>query len=76
MSEMDKDASKVLVVFLNSMIESANMGLVQKAQHLFLELPAPFAGNDFDQINLLVDCLLHNPIQFGVDLIAAVVDVV
>jgi len=76
MPEMDKDPPKVLVVFFNPMVQYADAGLIQETQHFFLELSAPFAGDDFDQIDLLVDCLLHNPIEFGVNLTAAIVDVV
>lgn len=48
---MDKDASEILVVFFDAMIQRANVFLIQKAQHLFLELPAAFARNDFDQFD-------------------------
>ena len=76
MLEMDKDATKVAVVLFDAVIELADVGLIQKSQYLFLELPASFPGDNFDEINFLVERLLHNPIQLGVNLTTAVVNVV
>ena len=76
MLEMDKDATKVAVVLFDAVIELADVRLIQKSQHLFLELPAPFPRDNFDEINSLVERFLHNPIQFGVNLATAIVDVV
>jgi len=76
MSEMNKDAPEILVVLLNSMVQFADVRLIQKTQNFFLELPAPFAGNDFDEIDFLVERFLHNLIEFGIDRAAAIIDVV
>ena len=76
MFEMDKDAAEILVVLFDAMVELADVRLIQKAQHFFLELPAALAGNDFDEINLLVHRFLDNAIEFRVNLSAAIVDVV
>ena len=76
MTEMDKDAAKVAVVFFHSMIQFTNVRLVQEPQDLFLELSAALARDDLDKIDLLVDRLLHDPVEFGIDLAAAVIDVV
>ena len=75
MPKMDKNAAEVAVVFFDSMIQLAYVRLIQETQDLFLKLSAPFAGNDFDEIDLFVDCLFYDPVQFGVDLPTAVVDV-
>ncbi len=74
--EMDKDPAKILVVLLNSMIELANVPLIQKSQHFLLELAAALAGNNLYQLNLLGNGLLYDPIEFGVDLAASIVNVV
>jgi hypothetical protein len=74
--EVDKDATEVLVVFFDAMIQLADVRLIQKAQDFFLELPAAFAGNNLDQLNLLGQRFLYDAIEFGVDLTAAIVDVV
>jgi hypothetical protein len=52
------------------------MSLIQEAQHFLLQLPAAFAGDDLDQVDLLIDRLLHDAVELRVDLIAAVVDLV
>ena len=76
MPKVDKDAAKVVVVFFHSMIQLADVRLIQETQDLFLELPAPLAGDDLDKIDLFVDRLLHDAVEFSIDLTAAVVDVV
>lgn len=43
---------------------------------MLLELPAAFAGNNFDQFNALVHGLLHNAIQLIVNGAAFVINVV
>ena len=75
MPEMNKDAAKVLVVLFHSMIQLADVRLVQKPQDLFLELPAALARDDLHEIDLFVDRFLHDSVEFGVDLAAPVVDV-
>lgn len=72
---MNKDATEILVVFLNTMIQLFNVALIQKAQHFLFELPAAFAGDNFDQLNFLGDGFLHDAIEFGIDLAAVIVDV-
>jgi hypothetical protein len=67
---------KILVILFQAMVKLLNMSLIQKSQHLLLELAAAFAGNDLDQLYFPVQGLLHNAIQRRIDLIAAVVDVV
>ena len=76
MPEVDEDAAKVAVVFFHSMIQLADVRLIQETQDLFLELAAPFAGDNLDEIDLFVDRLLHDAVEFSIDLTAVVVDVV
>lgn len=76
MPKMNKDASKILVVFLDAVIQLANARLIQKAQNFVLELSAAFAWDDFDEINFLVNGFLYDAIQFSVDFPAAIVNVV
>jgi hypothetical protein len=76
MLEMNKNAPEILVVFFDAMVELANVRLIQKAQHLFLELPATLARNNFDEIDFLVDSFLYDSIQFRVDLTTAIVNIV
>ena len=76
MAKMDKDATKVAVVFFDPMVERANVRLVEETQDLFLERAAPFAGNDLDQVYFTVNRLLDDIVERGVNLLAAVVNVV
>jgi hypothetical protein len=73
---MNENATKIFIVFLDAMVQLANVRLIQKAQDLLLELPAPFAGDNLDELNAFVARLLHDAVQFGVNLRAAIVDVV
>ena len=74
--KVDKDAAEVAVVLFHPVVQLADMRLIEETEDLFLELPAPFAGDDFDEIDLFVDRFLDDPVEFGIDLTAAVVDVV
>jgi hypothetical protein len=74
--EVDKGTTEILVVLFDPVVQWADVRLIQKAQDFFLELPAAFAGNNLDQLNLLVKRGLHNAIELDVNLTAAIVDVV
>jgi hypothetical protein len=74
--EVDKNTPKVFVVFLDAVIEFFDVTLIQKPQHLFLELSTAFAGDDLNQFDPLFDGFLHDAVQFRVDLVAAIVDFV
>jgi hypothetical protein len=73
---MDEYPPEVAIVLLDAMIKLSDMSLVQKTQHFFLELPAAFAGDDLDQFYFSIDGFFHNAIQFHIDLVALVVNVV
>ena len=73
--EMDEYPPKVFIILLDPMIKLFDMPLIQKAQHLFLELPTPFARNDLNQFYFSVNGFFHNAIKLRIDLVAAVVNV-
>jgi hypothetical protein len=72
---MDENPPEVFVVFFETMIQLFDVTLIQEAQHLFLELSAALAGNDFDQLDFAVDGFLHDTVEFRIDLVATIVDV-
>jgi hypothetical protein len=73
---MNKYPPEILIIFLYAMIQLLDVILIEKAQDFFLQLPAAFAWNDFNERNFLLDCLFHDAVQFRVNLLTAVVDVV
>lgn len=75
-SEMNKYPAKVAVILFKAVIERPNVGLIEKTQHPLFELAAAFTRNDLDQRNPPVNCILHNPVEFRLDPVAAVIDVV
>ena len=76
MAKVDEDPPKVTVVFLDTMIERTNMPLIKKSQNVLLELTAAFARNNLHEGDPLGNRLLHNPVEFAVNLVAAIVDLV
>ena len=76
MFEMDEYPPEILVILFDAVNQLFDVALVQKAQHLLLELATALAGNDLHQFDALVDGFLDNAIKFRVDLLAAIVDVV
>ena len=73
--EMHEDATEVLVVLLNAMIQRADMFLIQEAQHFLLELPAALARNDFNQSNLAIDGLSYDAVKFHINQTAAIINI-
>lgn len=76
MAETDEDAAEVLAVFVDAVVKAFDVGLLQEAKHMFLELAATFAGDDFDQFDPLVDGIANDPVQRILDGPAFVVNVV
>jgi hypothetical protein len=74
--EVNEDAAKVLIVFFNPVIQRPDVLLIKKAQHLFLELAAALAGDNLHQPDFALYRFLYNPVEFGVDLAAFIVDIV
>jgi len=62
MTEMDKYASKILVVNFNAMVEGSNMFLIEKPKYPFLQLTASLPGNNFYQLDPFFNGFLDNPI--------------
>jgi hypothetical protein len=75
MLEMDEDAPEIFVVLLDTVIQGADVLLVEEAQHALFELTAAFAGDDLDQRYFLLDGLVHDALQLGFDFIALVVNI-
>jgi len=73
---MHEDAPEILIVLFDAVIHSANVLLIEEAQHFLLECAAAFAGDDLDQLDLFVDGFLHDAVEFGLDFAAFIVDVV
>ena len=76
MTKVNKNTTKIAVIFLDPVIEILDMRLVEKAQHMFLELPAALAGDDLHQLDAFVHRLLHNAIEFLVNCAPFIVNVV
>ena len=76
MLKTHKNATKILAVFINTMIKGANIFAVEKAQHFLFELSAALAGDNFHEGDLLLNRFLNNAVQFSFDLVTAIVDVV
>jgi hypothetical protein len=72
---MNENPPEVFVIFLETMIKLFDVSLVQEAQHLFLELPATLTGDNLDQLDFSINGFLDDAIQLGVDLVAAIIDV-
>lgn len=76
MLEVDEDAAKVFVVLFDAVVHGADMLLVEKAEDTLFELAAAFAGDDFDEGDALLNRFVHDALEFGLDFVALVVDVV
>jgi len=73
---MDKNPPEIFVILFHAVIQLLDMSLVQKAQDFFLQLPAPLAGDDFNPFDFTVYRFLDDAVEFGLDFLAAVVNVV
>ena len=76
MAKMDKNAAKVFAVLFNPVVKRANLRLIEKAEHPLLQLAAAFAGNNFYQVDPFIHCFLDNPVQFSLDFITPIVNIV
>lgn len=72
---MNEDATEIFVVFFHAMIQLFDMVLIQEPQHFFLELTAALAWDNFNKIDLSVNCFFHDLVEFFVDQIAFVVNI-
>src|SRR5665648_318276 len=51
MLKMDENSTEVFIIFLNPVVQLFNIGLIEKAQHSFLQLTATFTGNNFHPVS-------------------------
>lgn len=73
---MHKNAAEIFIILFDAVVHGADVLLVQKSQDAFFELSAAFAGDDLDEFDAFVDRFLHDAVEFGIDLFAAIVNVV
>jgi len=76
MAEMDPEAAEVFGVFFEAMVEGFDVFLLEEFEDAFFEDAGAFAGDDFDEGDFAVDGLVDNVVEGGIDLLAAVEDVV
>ncbi len=72
---MHKHPPVVFVIFFNSMILRADVLLIKKAQHSLFELSASLAWDDLDKSDFFVHRIGDDAIQFGVDTLAVIVNI-
>ena len=75
MLKTHKNPPEILAIFVNTMIKGTNMLLVEKAEHLLFELPASLTGDNFHECNFLFNRLLDDAIEFSVNFIAAIINI-
>lgn len=71
-----KQPPEILAVLINAMILGLDVLLLQKSDHLLLQLPAALARNDLDDGNTFLNRLINNVVQGLVNFPALVVDIV
>lgn len=76
MAKMDKYPAKVTIIFFNPMIQGPDVSLIEKTQHPFFKLATAFTRNDLYQSNPLVYSFCHNPVEFRLNPLTAIIDVV
>lgn len=52
------------------------MPLIEKAQYFLFELATSFAGDDLDKFDFTFESFFNDPVEFRLDLIALVVNIV
>ena len=67
MPEMDKYPAEILIVFFDPIIQLFDLRLVQKTQHVLLQLAASPARNNFDQGDPFGHRLIDNTRKLRVD---------
>ncbi len=76
MFETYKYSPKIFTVFVYTMVKRANMFLVEKAEHFLFELSATLTWDDLYKRDFLLDRLLDNAIEFRIDFVAFIVNLV
>jgi hypothetical protein len=72
---MDEQSPEILAVLFNTMVKALDVGPLQETKYGFLQLAAPFSGDNFDGRDALVHGFLDDAIQFRFDGTAFVVNV-
>lgn len=72
---MNEYTPEILIVLFHTMIKLFNVSLIQKPQNLLLQLPTAFARDDLDEFDLPLNRFFNDPVEFRIDLVASVVDV-
>src|ERR1700739_628725 len=75
-AEMHENATEVLGVLLNPVVERLDVFLLKEAQYVFLKLPRSLARDDLDQRSFRPHGFVNDGPQGAVDVVPAVVDVV
>ena len=76
MSEVNKYPSEVGIVLVDAVVELLNVLLIEEAEDMLLELPAPLPWDNLDQGDFLFDSFLDDAVEFGLDCLSLVEDVV
>jgi len=75
-AEVDPEAAEVFGVFLDAVIKRLDVFLLKELEDALLEDAGAFAGDDFDEGDFLLDGIVDNAVEGGLDLFAPVEDVV
>jgi hypothetical protein len=74
MPEVYKDPAEIFIILLYPLIKFFYFRLFQKAQNPFLQLPAPFTGNDLYQGDLLGCRFMDHPVKFSLNAPAVIIN--
>lgn len=75
-AEVDEEAAEVFAVFVDAVVVLFHLWLLKEAEDLLFQLAAALAGDDLDELDLLVDRLVDDVAEGVVDCARVVVDVV
>src|SRR6516164_1390136 len=75
-AEMHEKPTVILGVFLDPVIQSLNLFLIEEPENPLLELARPLTGNDLDHRRLLRHRLVDDGTQRPVDVLAPIIDIV
>src|SRR5690606_31791192 len=74
--EVDEEATKVVRILLDPVVERLDIFSVEESQYFLLELARSLSGNDFDHRSFPVDRLLYDLFESPVDILSPVIDIV
>jgi hypothetical protein len=73
---MNEYSAKIVGILLHSVVENLDLFLIEKAEHPFLQLAAPFARDYLDQTSLLLNGLVDDGSQGAFDVFVTIVNIV